>query len=458
MANIPIYIPTLISDINYSPAKVYPRLYFYNGKLECEPFWMEFKPTSGSASVQQVELTSFPYVDHYNVVTGSFPSQGSKSLLFQNENTPYGATPTSSLYTDYWQTYIELLYDPKTRLINCSGIIPLSDYYKMELNDIVEWRGNSYHLRAINDYDLKTGKCKIQLLGPIIKDTTGVAYDCNFTFTSQNYTTTTTTSTTTTQAPTTTTTTLAPGCPDCMEYRLREQTAGQPSVWSYTDCLDGSTRTIDITSQVRRTFGSRTTPVQVSGANAILETVGLLPYGTGCGPYNFCNYQKYSIVTKNASPPGFIFASYYSTASCAYESIMLSSNSSSYQVTVVEGSMTFGAQTSEVNQYSIIATDSFVGCCNTTTTTSTTSTSTTTTTTASPTEWYYLIRRYTCPGCGGGNTSIGISYTPLIVGQFYGYPGDTECYEIVSSTTNTGWSVDLTYMTPFNSCASYCLV
>ncbi len=37
-------------------------------------------------------------------------------------------------------------------------------------NDIVNFRGNYYHLRAINDYSLKTGECQLQLLGPIIAD------------------------------------------------------------------------------------------------------------------------------------------------------------------------------------------------------------------------------------------------------------------------------------------------
>ena len=40
----------------------------------------------------------------------------------------------------------------------------------MELNDLVQFRGNYYHLRAINDYDLTTGECLVQLLGPIISD------------------------------------------------------------------------------------------------------------------------------------------------------------------------------------------------------------------------------------------------------------------------------------------------
>jgi len=105
-----------------------------------------------------------------NVVSGSFPTIGSNSLLFNNENASYGAIPSGSLYSEYWETYVELLYNPKTRLLNCSAIIPLADYVKMELNDIVNFRGNYYHLRAINDYSLKDGTCSLQLLGPIIPD------------------------------------------------------------------------------------------------------------------------------------------------------------------------------------------------------------------------------------------------------------------------------------------------
>jgi hypothetical protein len=165
---IPIYIPTYISDAAYKPNRVLPRLLFYNGLVECESYWIE----SGSLAFGGVtqEQTAFPYFDNYNVVTGSFPTLESDSLLFNNENASYGAIPTGSLYTEYWEKYITLLYNPKTRLLNCSAIIPLADYFKMELNDIVNFRGNYYHLRAINDYSLKDGTCNLQLLGPIIPD------------------------------------------------------------------------------------------------------------------------------------------------------------------------------------------------------------------------------------------------------------------------------------------------
>ena len=167
--NIPIYIPTYINSATYTPARVLPRLFFYNGLIDCQRYYIE----SGSLTTSGVTLeqTSFPYFDNYNVVSGSFPTTDSLSLLFNNENAAYGEIPTQNLYTTYWETYIQLLYNPKTRLLNCSAIIPLADYFNMELNDIVNFRGNYYHLRAINDYSLKTGECTLQLLGPIIPDT-----------------------------------------------------------------------------------------------------------------------------------------------------------------------------------------------------------------------------------------------------------------------------------------------
>jgi hypothetical protein len=165
---IPIYIPTYISDAAYKPARVLPRLLFYNGMIDCETWYLE----SGSLTESGVTIAqnAFPYFDNYNVVSGSFPNEGSLSLLFNNEAPAYGSIPSGSLYTTYWETYISLLYDPRTRLLNCSAIIPLADYVKMELNDIVNFRGSYYHLRAINEYSLKTGECQIQLLGPIIND------------------------------------------------------------------------------------------------------------------------------------------------------------------------------------------------------------------------------------------------------------------------------------------------
>ena len=154
-----IYIPTYISSVNYNPARVLPRLLFYNNVKQCDTYYIQ----SGSATYAQ---NAFPYFDNYS---GQQTDQSSLSLLFNNEVAPYGEIPSASLYTTYWESYVNLLYNPRTRVVNASAIIPLADYFQMELNDIVEWRGNTYHLRAINDYSLTTGECTIQLLGPILE-------------------------------------------------------------------------------------------------------------------------------------------------------------------------------------------------------------------------------------------------------------------------------------------------
>jgi hypothetical protein len=177
-----IFIPTLISSVNYQPVRTLPHIYFYNGLKDCEEYYIQHYESGSTSVVTSSVQEQFPYLDYYDGLT---PTTGSNSLLFFNEGTPYGVVPTGSLYTQYWDKYVSLLYDPRTRLINASGIIPLADYFEMELNDIVQWRGNYYHLRAINDYNLKDGTCKLQLLGPIIRDSIlGQPFDCSFNFSS----------------------------------------------------------------------------------------------------------------------------------------------------------------------------------------------------------------------------------------------------------------------------------
>jgi len=160
-----IYIPLYISSVNYDPARVQPRILFYNGQKDSEKWYINDGNNSARAQTQ------FPYFDNYS---NNVTTQTSLSLLFNNEEAPYGEIPSGSLYTQYWENYVNLLYNPRTRIMNCEAIIPLADYFQMELNDIVSFRGNDYHLRAINDYNLNTGECNIQLLGPILEGSLNV--------------------------------------------------------------------------------------------------------------------------------------------------------------------------------------------------------------------------------------------------------------------------------------------
>jgi len=155
-------IPAFVADQNYKPATVFPRIFFYNGQRNVEGYYLFFNPnTSLSYNVA-------PHFGHYN---NAIPTTGSRSLLFLNETPNFGTTPDESLYTKYWSTYISLLYNPKTRMINAKAVIPIAEYFDIELNDVAFFRGNHYHIRAINNYSLQTGECDIVLLGPVLPDT-----------------------------------------------------------------------------------------------------------------------------------------------------------------------------------------------------------------------------------------------------------------------------------------------
>lgn len=167
----PMYIPYYIAGTPQEPARVLPRLFFYNGQLPATKYYIQGY-VSDTGSVVSYEYYQYPYFDNYSVPSGSsLPATSSLSLLFNNETPSLGTAPTASLIDTYWATYLNLLYNPRTRLVNAAAVIPLADYFAMELNDLVQFRSNYYHLRAINDYNLTTGECSVQLLGPVIPDT-----------------------------------------------------------------------------------------------------------------------------------------------------------------------------------------------------------------------------------------------------------------------------------------------
>lgn len=166
-----LYIPTFITNENFDPAIINPRMFFFNGMKSISPGFKLSGISEDFFSAYTVNWTEFPYFDHYS--SGSVdetPDSTSESLLFFNEGTAYGSLPTQTLYTKYWDTYIQLLYDPKTRFIECEANLPFGLFIDLKLNDIVLFKGSHYHLRAINNYNLKTGDCNLQLLGPIIED------------------------------------------------------------------------------------------------------------------------------------------------------------------------------------------------------------------------------------------------------------------------------------------------
>jgi hypothetical protein len=164
-----VWVPGYIADAEYKPTTVSPRLLYYNGLVPCTTFYIN--GFINSSSIQNKANYAYPYFDYYLASSGSLPDVNSTSSLFNNELSAYDVIPNNNLVTDYWATYIALLYNPRSKMLKANGVIPFANYINIELNDVAQFRGNYYHVRAINNYNLSTGECEIELLGPIIPDT-----------------------------------------------------------------------------------------------------------------------------------------------------------------------------------------------------------------------------------------------------------------------------------------------
>ena len=410
----PVYIPYYINGDNNGPARVLPRLFFYNGLLRAPKYYMQgYFTSTGSAPFLQFD--SYPYFDNYNVLPGdAAPSTGSLSLLYNNETPPIGSAPTASLVDTYYQRYLELLYNPRTRIVNAAAVIPLADYFDIELNDVVQFRSNYYHLRAINDYNLTTGQCLVQMLGPIIPDTVSSNVPfidvCGFTYNVELVNTPPpTTTTTTTTSTTTSTTTVA-----CTLVTAVSLYGG---VDIAAACANTSSGAPDAFACLVAPFDMYTI-----GAKWYLDSSLTTPYPTG----SYATHNP-SLGTDNKWVIIGSGSIVESTGSCIPPTTTTTSTSTT-TTTNTTTTTTTSTTTTTTTAYTPPPT------------TTTTTTSTTTSTTTGPYE-FYLADRYMCifPGCSVDTLNVVVSLPTGTVPQYDNfYPPVTfngYSYRLKSSTS-----------------------
>lgn len=88
----------------------------------------------------------------------------SETIHFNPERNEYTNTVgTSTLFSRYYQNYIENIFDKKTRIIKVSSVLPTRILTKLTLADIVVINGEKYR---INRYtaNLNTGKTELELI------------------------------------------------------------------------------------------------------------------------------------------------------------------------------------------------------------------------------------------------------------------------------------------------------
>lgn len=86
------------------------------------------------------------------------------NILWGAENSTWnGARMDNNLFTNYWQSYIQSIYNVKRRNIKFSAILPIKLLLKLKLNDILKIKDNYYR---INDFtvDLTTRVTTMNLM------------------------------------------------------------------------------------------------------------------------------------------------------------------------------------------------------------------------------------------------------------------------------------------------------
>ena len=86
------------------------------------------------------------------------------SILWSNEFNPWdGQKINGTLFSNYWQDYVESIFAKGKRAFSFSGTLPVHYLNKIKLNDILKIKGELYRINEFK-IDLTTGKTDFDLV------------------------------------------------------------------------------------------------------------------------------------------------------------------------------------------------------------------------------------------------------------------------------------------------------
>jgi|GEM_PF-1451136 len=140
-------------DKSYAPVKTAPLVFYRNGF-----------DTGGNIYIQTpVGALAFTRTWHTATEDNRTLEQVTNSLNFGDDNSTYFYQPlTNSLYYNFWQTYIEDLYNKQTRILNIKGKMPIRILQRLGLNDRFIIGQKKYKISSLK-VDLTTSQCDIEV-------------------------------------------------------------------------------------------------------------------------------------------------------------------------------------------------------------------------------------------------------------------------------------------------------
>lgn len=138
-------------------------------------------------------------------------------------------TGTVTAYDQYWNTYVNQLYNDDNKIIRADLYFEPYELRDIKLNDLIYVEDTYYRINKISGYNVNFGDVvSVELISIATGETPSVDINCDFTFEGSQTTTTTTAIPplkpgTTTLIPPTTTTTTAPPDPESVVFNITNQ-------------------------------------------------------------------------------------------------------------------------------------------------------------------------------------------------------------------------------------------
>jgi len=114
-------------------------------------------PYRWAGTTKTYQPVSMPYTNT--------PTTGASSVTcsFGLEASAVGDMPTQTIYMNFWNEFVSRLYSTRSRVVICSGYVPVGEWINMSLNDSIVISGNYYKIQKI-DYDILTEEAKLELI------------------------------------------------------------------------------------------------------------------------------------------------------------------------------------------------------------------------------------------------------------------------------------------------------
>ena len=144
-------------DKTYAPVKTAPLVFYRNGFDTGGNIYIKTAITPSPVNA------TFTSTWHTATEDNRTLEQVTNTLNFGADNSTYFYQPLdNSLYFNFWQTYIEDLYNKQTRILNVKGKMPIRILQRLGLNDRFIIGTKKYKISSLK-VDLTTSQCDIEV-------------------------------------------------------------------------------------------------------------------------------------------------------------------------------------------------------------------------------------------------------------------------------------------------------